>query len=252
MKRLRSIKKKHSGRDASGQVAVRHQGGQHKRYLRQIDFKRNKFDIKGKVVAIEYDPNRSCDIALIQYADGDKRYILAPSGIKIHDKIVSGEKADVKLGNAMPMSEIPVGAIIHNIELTPGRGGQMARSAGTGAILSAKEGAFVHLKLPSGELRKVLARAMATIGQLGNVEWKNEVIGKAGRARNMGRRPTVRGVAQNPRSHPHGGGEGRSGIGMPSPKTYAGRKAVGKTRDKKKYSNKYILQRRKVKSNSST
>ena len=243
--------KKHGGRDSSGQVAVRHQGGQHKRFLRQIDFKRDKFDIVGKVVAIEYDPNRTCDIALVQYLDGDKRYILSPEGLKINDKIVSGGKADIKLGNALPMSEIPVGAIIHNIELTPGRGGQMARSAGTGAILAAKEGEFAHLKLPSGELRKVLAKGMATIGQLGNVEWKNEQLGKAGRSRNMGIRPTVRGVAQNPRSHPHGGGEGRSGIGMPSPKTYAGRKAVGKTRDKKKHSNKYILQRRKIKSNSS-
>jgi len=252
MKRLKTIKKKHSGRDASGQVAVRHQGGQHKRFLRQIDFKRDKFDIKGKVVAIEYDPNRTCDIALVQYADGDKRYILAPEGIKVNAKIVSGKKADAKLGNALPMSEIPVGAIIHNIELTPGKGGQMARSAGTGAILSAKEGEFVHLKLPSGELRKVLARGFATIGQLGNIDLKNEQIGKAGRARNMGRRPTVRGVAQNPRSHPHGGGEGRSGIGMSSPKTYAGRKAVGKTRNKKKYSNKHIMQRRKSKTGASS
>ncbi len=251
MKRLKTIKKKHSGRDASGQVSVRHQGGQHKRFLRAIDFKRDKFDVIGKVVAIEYDPNRTSDLALVQYADGDKRYILAPHGIKVHDKIVSGKTAETKLGHALPLADIPVGTIIHNIELTPGRGGQIARSAGTGAILSAKEGAFVHLKLPSGELRKIRASGMATVGQLGNIDWKNEVIGKAGRARNMGRRPTVRGVAQNPRSHPHGGGEGRSGIGMPSPKTYAGRKAVGKTRDKKKHSTKYILQRRKIKSNSS-
>jgi large subunit ribosomal protein L2 len=247
MKRLKRIKKKHSGRDSSGQVAVRHQGGQHKRFLRAIDFKRDKTGIVGRVVAIEYDPNRTCDIALVQYADGDKRYILAPHGLKVHDKIVSGQKVDAKLGNALPMGDIPVGTVIHNIELTPGRGGQMARSAGTGAILTAKEGEFVHLKLPSGELRKILAKGFATVGQLGNIEWKNEVLGKAGRARHMGRRPTVRGVAQNPRSHPHGGGEGRSGIGMPSPKTYAGRKAVGKTRNKTKHSNKYILQRRKSK-----
>ena len=247
MKRLKTIKKKHSGRDASGQVAVRHQGGQHKRFLRAIDFKRDKFDIVGKVVGIEYDPNRTCDIALVQYTDGDKRYILAPHGLKVHDKIVSGEKADATLGNALPMAGIPVGTIIHNIELTPGKGGQIARSAGTGAMLSAKEGEFAHLKLPSGEVRKVRALAMATVGQLGNIEWKNEELGKAGRSRHMGRRPTVRGVAQNPRSHPHGGGEGRSGIGMPSPKTFAGRKAVGRTRDKKKYSAKYILQRRKGK-----
>jgi large subunit ribosomal protein L2 len=247
MKRLKRIKKKHSGRDSSGQVAVRHQGGQHKRFLRAIDFKRDKTEIVGRVIAIEYDPNRTCDIALVQYADGDKRYILAPYGLKVQDKVVSGKDADATLGNALPMNNIPVGTFIHNIELTPGRGGQMARSAGTAAILSAKEGEFVHLKLPSGELRKVLAKGMATVGQLGNIEWKNEVIGKAGRARNMGRRPTVRGVAQNPRSHPHGGGEGRSGIGMPSPKTYAGRKAVGKTRNKRKHSTKYIIQRRKSK-----
>lgn len=248
MKSLKTIKKKHSGRDASGQVAVRHQGGQHKRFMRAIDFKRDKYDIVGRVVGIEYDPNRTSDIALVQYADGDKRYILAPHGIKVHDKIVSGKNVDPKLGNALPLSLIPVGTFVHNIELTPGRGGQMARSAGSAAIVTAKEGDFVHLKLPSGELRKVRALGFATIGQLGNIEWKNEELGKAGRARRMGRRPTVRGVAQNPRSHPHGGGEGRSGIGMPSPKTYAGRKAVGKTRNKKKYSNKHILQRRKVKS----
>lgn len=252
MKRLKTIKKQHGGRDASGQVSMRHQGGQHKRFLRAIDFKRDKFGIVGKVVSIEYDPNRTCDIALVQYTDGDKRYILAPVGLKINAKIVSGEKADPKLGNALPLALIPVGAIIHNIELTPGKGGQMARSAGTGAILSAKEGEFVHLKLPSGELRKIRARGMATIGQLGNVDQKNEQLGKAGRSRNKGIRPTVRGVAQNPRSHPHGGGEGRSGIGMPSPKTYAGRKAVGKTRNKKKHSNKYILQRRKGKTKASS
>jgi large subunit ribosomal protein L2 len=247
MKNLKTIKKKHSGRDASGQVSVRHQGGQHKRFLREIDFKRDKSGIVGQVVTIEYDPNRTCDIALVQYTDGDNLYILAPHGLKVHDKIVSGKTADPKLGNALPVSLIPVGSIIHNIELTPGRGGQMARSAGTGAIVSAKEGDFVHIKLPSGELRKVRLDCMATIGQLGNIDLKNEQLGKAGRARNMGRRPTVRGVAQNPRSHPHGGGEGRSGIGMPSPKTFAGRKAVGRTRDKRKHSSKYILQRRKNK-----
>jgi len=247
MKSLKTIKKKHSGRDASGQVSVRHQGGQHKRFLREIDFKRDKFGIIGNVVTIEYDPNRTSDIALVQYADGDKRYILAPQGLKVHDKIVSGKTADPKLGNALPVSLIPVGTMIHNIELTPGRGGQMARSAGTGAIVSAKEGDFVHIKLPSGELRKVRLDCLATVGQLGNIDLKNEELGKAGRSRNKGIRPTVRGVAQNPRSHPHGGGEGRSGIGMPSPKTFAGRKAVGRTRNKTKHSSKYILQRRKSK-----
>lgn len=244
-RKLKVIKKKNSGRDASGQVVVRHQGGQHKRFLRVIDFKRNKIGIIGKVVAIEYDPNRTVDIALIQYTDGDKRYILAPEGLRLNAKIVSGPEADIKTGNTVPMSLIPIGTVVHNVELTPGKGGQMARSAGTGATIQAKEGGFIHLKLPSGEVRKVRADGYATIGNLGNVEWKNEVIGSAGRKRHMGIRPTVRGVAQNPRSHPHGGGEGRSGIGMSTPKTYAGRPAVGNTRRPKKYSNKYILQKRK-------
>ncbi|MGI8419676.1 MAG: 50S ribosomal protein L2 [Candidatus Levyibacteriota bacterium] len=245
MKKLKTIKKKHSGRDASGKVVVRHQGGQHKRYFRQIDFKRNKFEIVGRVIAIEYDPNRTCDIALIQYKDGEKRYILAPQGLTENDTISSGKGADVKIGNAMPLGEVPAGTVVHNIELTPGKGGQIARGAGTGAIVSSKEGGFVFLKLPSGEVRRVRVDSMATIGQVGKVDWKNEVIGKAGRARNMGRRPTVRGVAQNPRSHPHGGGEARSGIGLKYPKTYTGRKAVGKTRDKKKHSDKDIVSRRK-------
>ncbi|HSA84072.1 MAG TPA: 50S ribosomal protein L2 [Patescibacteria group bacterium] len=252
MKRLKVIKKKNSGRDASGHVAVRHQGGEHKRFLRAIDFKRDKFDVVGKVIAIEYDPNRTSDIALVQYPDGDKRYILAPHELKVHDKIVSGKNVDAKVGNSLPLAKMPAGTIVHNIELTPGRGGQLARSAGTGAVVSAQEGSYVHLKLPSGELRKVRGEARATVGQLGNIEWKNEELGKAGRSRHMGIRPTVRGVAQNPRSHPHGGGEGRSGIGMPSPKTFAGRKAVGKTRRPKKYSNKYILQRRKSKTGASS
>lgn len=252
IKRLKVIKKKHSGRDASGRVAVRHQGGEQKKFLRMIDFKRDKFDVVGRVVAVEYDPNRTSDIALVQYADGDKRYILAPHGLKVHDRIVSGKTVDPKLGNALPMALIPVGTFVHNIELTPGRGGQMARSAGSAAIITAKEGAFVHLKLPSGELRKVRASGFATVGQIGNIDWKNEELGKAGRARRMGRRPSVRGVAMNPRSHPHGGGEGRSGIGMKSPKTFAGRKAVGKTRRPKKHSNKYILQRRKSKTGATT
>lgn len=243
--KLKVIRKKHGGRDAQGRVAVRHQGGEHKRYIRNVDFKRDKVGVAGIVVALEYDPNRTCDLALVQYRDGDKRYILAPEGLKVNDIVTVGPSAEVKTGNALPLSLIPIGTIVHNIELTPGRGGQMARSAGTGAIITAREGGFVHLKLPSGELRKIREISFATVGQLGNVEWKNEVIGRAGRSRNMGIRPTVRGVAQNPRSHPHGGGEGRSGIGMPSPKTFAGRKAVGKTRNRKKYSNKYILKRRK-------
>lgn len=247
MKQLKTIKKKNSGRDASGQVAVRHQGGAHKRYLRKVDFKRDKFGIEGKVEAIEYDPNRTSDLALVNYKDGEKRYILSPLGMKIGDIIVSGIDVDAVLGNALHLANVPVGTFVHNIELTPGRGGQIARGAGTSAIVSAKEGKFAHVKMPSGEIRKIVLNAMASVGQLGNIDWKNEVIGKAGRARNMGRRPTVRGVAQNPRSHPHGGGEGRSGIGMPGPKTFAGRPAVGNTRKKKKYSDKYILQKRKNK-----
>lgn len=245
MKRLKQIKKKQSGRDASGQVVVRHQGGQHKRFLRLVDFKRDKVGIEGRVVVLEYDPNRTCDIALIHYTDGDKRYILAPEGLRVGDKVTSGTDADVRVGNALPMSGMPLGTIVHNVELTPGRGGQMARGAGAGAIITAREAGYIHLKLPSGEVRRVSEAGYATVGQVGNIDWKNEVIGKAGRSRHMGIRPSVRGVAMNPRSHPHGGGEGRSGIGMPSPKTYAGRKAVGKTRRPKKYSDKYILQSRK-------
>ncbi len=251
MKALKTIKKKQSGRDSQGHVAVRHQGGQHKRYLRTIDFKRDKFNVVGRVVAIEYDPNRTCDIALVQYGDGEKRYILTPEGLKTGDTVIAGVHVEIKTGNALPLSEIPVGTVVHNVELTPGRGGQLARGAGASVIVSAKEEGYVHVKLPSGELRKIKAEGLATIGQVGNIEWENEVIGKAGRARHMGIRPTVRGVAQNPRSHPHGGGEGRSGIGMPSPKTFAGRKAVGKTRKKNKYSNQYILQRRKTASTAS-
>jgi large subunit ribosomal protein L2 len=245
MKKLKTIKKKHSGRDASGKVVVRHQGGAHKRYLRKIDFKRDKIGIAGRVVAIEYDPNRTCDIALIHYTDGDKRYILAPLGLKKDDTIASGKGTEARLGNALPLGEMPAGTIVHNIELTPGKGGQLVRGAGSGAIVSAKEGDYVFLKLPSSEVRRVRADGMATVGQVGNADWKNEVIGKAGRARNMGRRPTVRGVAQNPRSHPHGGGEGRSGIGMNTPKTVYGRPAVGRTRRPKKYSDKLIVSRRK-------
>lgn len=248
MKRLKIIKKKTSGRNASGQVVVRHKGGAHKRYYRVVDFKRDKHNILGKVVAIEYDPNRTTDIALIQYTDGEKRYILAPNALKVDDKVISGIEQDLQIGNAMPLKNIPVGTVVHNIELHPGRGGQMARSAGVSAMISANEGLHVHLKLPSGEVRRIRADGFATIGQLGNIEWKDQVIGKAGRNRNRGIRPTVRGVAQNPRSHPHGGGEGRSGIGMTSPKNYAGRVAVGNTRKKNKYSNKFIIQRRSKRS----
>ncbi|KKQ35018.1 MAG: 50S ribosomal protein L2 [Microgenomates group bacterium GW2011_GWA2_37_6] len=240
MKKLFTIKKKKSGR-SYGQVVVRHQGGQHKRFLRNIDFKRDKNETTGRVVSIEYDPNRTAKIALVNYADGEKRYIIAPLDLKIDDKITSGKNADIKTGNALPLNSLPIGTVVHNVELAPGRGGQIARGAGTQAIVQAKEGDYVHVKLPSGEIRRIRGECMATVGTISNIDWKNEFFGKAGRKINMGIRPTVRGVAQNPRSHPHGGGEGRSGIGMNTPKTYAGRPAVGKTRNPKKYSNKYIV-----------
>lgn len=245
MNKLKIIRKKNSGRDASGKVVVRHQGGEQKRFLRNIDFRRDKIGVKGRVIGIEYDPNRTVDLALITYEDGEKRYILRPEGLNLNDTVISGKDADIKPGNSLPLGAMPLGTVVHNIELTPGRGGQMARSAGTSAIVTAKEDGLVHLKLPSGEMRKVRIDCMSTVGQLGNIEWKNEFFGKAGRRRLMGIRPTVRGVAQNPRSHPHGGGEARSGIGMSKPKTFYGRPAFGKTRKRNKYSNKYIISRRK-------
>lgn len=245
-KHLKVILQKHSGRDAQGHVAIRHQGGRQKRYYREIDWKRTKDNIPGKVKTVEYDPNRSSEIALIQYADGDRRYILAPVGLKIGATIISGEQADIKIGNAMPLGSMPVGTMIHNLEIKPGRGAQMIRSAGGVAMILSKEGDTVQIKLPSSEVRLFKAICRATIGQLGNIEWKNRVIGKAGTSRLMGIRPTVRGVAQNPRSHPHGGGEGRSGIGMPSPKSPWGKPTLGKkTRKPKKYSDSVIMNRRK-------
>lgn len=245
MKNLKFIKKKQSGRDAWGRVAVRHQGGEHKRFMRVIDFKRDKMGVLGRVVSLEYDPNRTADIALVRYADGESRYILRPAGLSLNDQVIADRDAEPKTGNSLPLSAMPIGTMVHNVELTPGKGGQLARSAGSYATVAANENGMVHLKLPSGEIRKVSEKCFATIGQLGNIEWKNEFFAKAGRKRHMGIRPTVRGVAQNPRSHPHGGGEGRSGIGMSSPKTYAGKKAVGKTRKKKKYSDKYIVSKRR-------
>jgi len=241
--KLKTIKKKKSGR-SYGKLVVRHQGGEHKRFLRNIDFKRKKTGTVGKVVSLEYDPNRTADVALIHYADGEKRYIIAPLELKVGDKISSGLGASIKTGNALPLGDIPVGTVIHNVELTPGRGGQLARGAGTGAVVQAKEGLYAHVKLPSGEIRKINEKCMATVGVLSNIDWKNEFFGKAGRKRNMGIRPTVRGVAQNPRSHAHGGGEGKSGIGLKRPKTYAGKPAFGKTRNPKKNSSKYILSKR--------
>jgi len=245
-RKLAQILKKQSGRNNTGLVTMRHQGGREKRFLRPIDFKRDKPGITAKVVTIEYDPNRNSPIALLVYADGDKRYILAPHGLKVSDQLVSGPEAEVKLGNALPLEKIPVGLPIHNLELAPGKGGQIVRGAGSAALVQSKEGGFATVKLPSGEIRKINWLCLATIGQVGNVDFKNRIIGKAGRMRHMGVRPTVRGVAQDPRSHPHGGGEGRSGIGMPSPKSPWGKPTLGKkTRKKKKYSNVFIIQRRK-------
>lgn len=245
IKSLSKILPKNSGRNNTGKITARHQGGREKRFYRQIDFKRNKKGVVGRVVAFEYDPNRNVDLALIHYADGEKRYILKPLNLKTGDDIVASDNAEPKVGNALPMFNIPVGLPIHNVELHPGRGGQIVRGAGTQASILAKEGGFIHLKMPSGEVRKISDRALATIGQLGNAELKDIQIGSAGRARHMGRRPKVRGTAMHPDSHPHGGGEGRSGEGM-HPKTPWGKPARGnKTRKKKKFSDKYILKRRK-------
>ena len=232
------------GRNNKGRVTVRHRGGGHKRRYRIIDFKRNKFDCKAEVIAIEYDPNRSARIALLQYEDGEKRYIIAPLGLKVGQILGNGDLAELRVGHAMPLSQIPLGTVIHNIELKPGKGAQMARSAGTSAQLVAKEGKYVTLRLPSGEYRKVLENCMATIGQVGNAEHGNVKLGKAGRRRWMGWRPTVRGTAQDPSSHPHGGGEGRSGIGMPAPKTPWGKPALGVRTRRNKRTDKFIVRRR--------
>lgn len=243
-KGLKVILQKKSGR-ASGRVTVRHKGGRHKRYYRLVDFKREKFGVEGVVEGFEYDPNRNVKLVLVKYADGERRYILAPQGLKIGDTIVSGEKTEIKTGNALKLKNIPVGTVVHNVELTPALGGQLARSAGSGISLQAKELGFAHLKMPSGEIRMVPLESMATVGVLGNEDWKNINFGKAGRKRHMGIRPTVRGTAQDPHSHPHGGGEGRSGVGRKKPMTVYGRPAVGKTRNRSKWTNKYILKRRK-------
>ncbi|KKW11205.1 MAG: 50S ribosomal protein L2 [Microgenomates group bacterium GW2011_GWC1_49_7] len=245
-KSLTVILPKQSGRDVAGHVSMRHQGGRHKRYYRTIDWKRDKVGVVARVVALEYDPNRSCQIALLHYADGEKRYMLAPVGLTVGMKVLSSDTADIAPGNSLPLGSMPVGTLVHNVEIKPGRGAQMIRSAGSAATVLARDGNAVQLKLPSGEIRVFDTACRATVGQLGNVEWRNRVIGKAGTSRHMGIRPGVRGVAMNPRSHPHGGGEGRSGIGMSSPKSPWGKHTLGKkTRSKKKYSNKFILQRRK-------
>jgi large subunit ribosomal protein L2 len=236
--------RKSGGRNNKGRVTVRHRGGGHKRRYRLIDFKRNKFDARAEVVAIEYDPNRSARIALLQYEDGEKRYIIAPLGLKVGDTIGNGQMAILRPGNAMPISDIPVGTQIHNVELLPGKGGQLARSAGVSAQLLAKEGAYAQIRLPSGEVRLIHERCMATIGQVGNTDHANIKIGKAGRSRWMGWRPAVRGVAMDPNSHPHGGGEGRSGIGMKAPKTPWGKPALGKKTRVNKRTAKFIVRRR--------
>ena len=234
--------RKNSGRNSQGKITVRHQGGGSKKTYRIIDFKRDKKDIPAKVTAIEYDPNRSAFIALLTYADGEKRYILAPLDLKVGDRVVAGENVDIKPGNALPLRSIPVGTLIHNVEIKPGKGGQLVRSAGMSAQLMAKEGAFAQVRLPSGEVRKVPIDACATIGTVGNTDHENVRIGKAGRSRHMGIRPTVRGVVMNPCDHPHGGGEGKSPVGMPAPVTPWGKPALGyKTRKHKKYSNRLIV-----------
>ena len=233
-----------SGRNNRGTVTVRHRGGGQKRLYRIIDFKRDKFGVPARVSSIEYDPNRSARIALLVYADGAKRYILAPAGLTVGDAVMSGAEAEIRIGNALPLHRIPLGTIVHNVELQPGRGGQMARSAGTSAQVMAKEGSYATLRLPSGEMRKVDVNCLATIGQVGNTDNSNITLGKAGRKRWLGRRPEVRGVAMDPSSHPHGGGEGRSPIGMPGPKTPWGKPTLGyKTRRNKK-TDKYIVRRR--------
>ncbi len=243
-KSLTEALRKRGGRNHSGRLTVRHRGGGHRRRYRIIDFKRDKFDIPAEVIAIEYDPNRSARIALLQYADGEKRYIIAPLGLKVGDRVANGERAELRPGNALYIRDIPVGTQIHNIELLPGRGGQLARSAGVSAQLLAKEGSYAQIRLPSGEVRLVHEKCMATIGQVGNTDHGNIKIGKAGRKRWMGWRPTVRGVAMDPGSHPHGGGEGRSGIGMPGPKTPWGKPALGKRTRVNKRTAKFIVRRR--------
>ncbi|MCR5154552.1 MAG: 50S ribosomal protein L2 [Lachnospiraceae bacterium] len=238
--------KKNSGRNNQGKITVRHQGGGYRTKYRLVDFKRNKKDgIPAKVVSIEYDPNRTANIALICYADGEKSYILAPQGLMVGDTVMSGEKAEVKVGNCLPLSAIPVGSNVHNVELYAGKGGQMVRSAGNAAQLMAKEGKYATLRLPSGEMRMVPIDCRATIGQVGNIDHELIKIGKAGRKRHMGIRPTVRGSVMNPNDHPHGGGEGRTSVGRPSPVTPWGKPALGlKTRKKSKPSNKLIVRRR--------
>ncbi len=238
------IKKKHSGRNMYGRVTVRHRGGESRRYIRMVDFKRKKHDIPAKVAAIEYDPNRSARLALLTYADGEKSYILAPLGLKVGDTVTSGATADIRPGNSLPIANIPVGTMVHNVELQEGRGGQLVRSAGSAAQLLAKEGDYAQIRLPSGEVRMVLQTCQATVGQVGNVDHGNIKLGKAGRKRKMGIRPTVRGSAMSPRDHPHGGGEGRQPIGMPGAKSPWGQPTLGYRTRRNKRTDKFIVRRR--------
>jgi large subunit ribosomal protein L2 len=240
---LRDLRKR-AGRNHEGRVSVRHRGGGHKRRYRLIDFKRDKVNIPARVETIEYDPNRSARIALLLYADGERRYIVAPLGLRVGDSVMSGPEAEVRVGNNLPLRGIPIGSVIHNVELEPGRGGQLARAAGVSAQLLGKEGAYGQLRLPSGEVRRVNLDCTATVGQVGNTEHGNVKLGKAGRKRWMGWRPTVRGSAMDPNSHPHGGGEGRSPIGMAGPKTPWGKPALGKKTRRNKRTDQYIIRRR--------
>ena len=238
-------RKKNSGRNMYGRITVRHRGGGHRRRIRIVDFKRDKHNVPAKVAAIEYDPNRTARLALLHYADGEKRYIVAPLGLKVGDTVVSGEDVDIRPGNALPISSIPIGTMIHNIEMQEGKGGQIARSAGAAAQLLAKEGQYAQIRMPSGEIRLIRRTCYATIGQVGNLDHGNVKLGKAGRKRHMGIRPAVRGSAMNPNDHPHGGGEGRSPIGMPSPKSPWGKPTLGKKTRHNKKTDKYIVRRRR-------
>jgi large subunit ribosomal protein L2 len=245
-KSLLEVKKKHSGRNNNGHITTRHKGGGTRKQYRLIDFKRSKDAIPAKVAAIEYDPNRTARIALLHYRDGEKRYILAPVGLEIGALVESGEKADIKIGNALPLANIPLGTVIHNVELRPGEGGKLVRSAGSSAQLMAKEGAYAQVRMPSGEVRKIQVVCRATIGQLGNLDHENEVIGKAGRSRHLGKRPSVRGIAMNPVDHPHGGGEARSTSGRP-PTTPWGQMTMGKKTRRNKRTANMIVRKRKGK-----
>jgi large subunit ribosomal protein L2 len=241
---LIAIRQNHAGRDNKGRISVRHQGGGNRQYIRMVDFKRDKRGVPGRVDSIQYDPNRTARLALINYADGEKRYILAPLGLKVDDSIVAGPTADIRPGNSLPVANIPVGTLVHNVELQAGRGGQLVRSAGTSAQLLAKEGDYAQIRLPSGEVRLVMQTCYATIGQVGNLDHSNIKLGKAGRKRHMGVRPTVRGTAMTPRDHPHGGGEGRQPTGMPGPKSPWGKPTRGYKTRRNKRSTQYIVRRR--------